>query len=103
MKLARILLSYKQCPQQKLGKLVQIPAVKVPPDAKVTLWGISYLTQTILLDLKISPLLKEIRIYDKKSNAVRLSEDLNQIQTNSIVRPFYGQCQLGNALKVSAI
>lgn len=98
MRIGQILKKVHSCATKKL---VEIPAAKSPPDAKVTVWGNSNITQTILLDLKLSPLLKEIRIYDERPNAVRLANDLNQIPTNSVVQPFYGSYQLKKSLKVS--
>ncbi|XP_075211210.1 uncharacterized protein LOC142318534 [Lycorma delicatula] len=96
MRTGRILMSSAKCVSKKTVKL---PSIKSPPNAKVTIWGSSFLTKTILLDLKMSPLLEEIRIFDEKPKAVKLANDLNQIESTSVARPFYGSYQIGFALE----
>ncbi|XP_039280350.1 malate dehydrogenase, mitochondrial-like isoform X2 [Nilaparvata lugens] len=72
--------------------------IKSPPNAKVCVVGNSPLTASLMLHLKRSCLIDELRLFDSKQAAKRITDDLSLIDTVTQVKPYYGHCQLGVAL-----
>lgn len=78
--------------------VIRTGEVKMPPNAKVCVVGNSPLTPSLLLELKRSCLIDELRLFDSKQAAKQLADDLSLIDNITQVKPYYGHCQLGVAL-----